>query len=1261
MFIKKLKKLKKDPSLFIKDMLNNKKKSFTENYSLKVKGENKFTVVSAVYNTGRYLECFFESFEKQKLSFKNNIKLIMVDDGSTDESSSLIKKWVRKYPKNIKYIYKENGGQSSARNLGLKYVDTKWVTFIDPDDFVDSQFFFNIDNYISKNSDSKISLLGCKIIFFFENTQSFKDTHPLNFKFANEKLIPIDKISKEIQLSASSAIFDYDIIKDNNILFDSKVKPNFEDAHFIAHFLLKAKKTNVSFLKNAVYYYRKREDGTSTLDTSWTKVERFENVPKFGYLDILETYKKELGFVPLNIQRTVLYEAVWYMKWCFDKPGNTSFLSEETKDYFIESLNEIFKYIDKQSIMAFELAGCWFFYKLMLLGFFKNEKPNFQIAYVEKFDSVKKLVQIRYFTTELSLESFSLDGVDLIPFAEKSIQSNLMNRKFLVERRIWLKLEDNKNLTIKIDNLPTHISLGGKNYSSGVNCNKVVQHFKSIKPSYKTDSFYENSWVLMDRDIQADDNAEHLYNYIRNEHPEQKIFFALNKDSHDWKRLKSAGFQLLAFGSEEHKLAIGTCEKLISSHANHYVTNFLGSKMLTGRHFVFLQHGVILHDISSWLNTKENIDCFITTTNDEYNSIIKNSSNYAYSNKEVVLTGLPRHDALVTSVETSKRQIVIMPTWRKNIVGNIIGDGDTRSINSEFMSTEYAKSWHEVLHSEKLKNIAQEYNFDIIFFPHANIEPYLEKFNIPQHISAITHHEGSIQEIFKSASIMITDYSSVAFEMAVQNKPTIYYQFDEQEFFSGQHTTCRGDYDYRKHGFGPVTTTLDELLNEIGLSVKNEAKPTDEISKRIFNTFPFRDGKNCERTYLAIKELDQPLPDNYLNLEILYSYAQKAYQLKNWPLSESRWKLVINNEYPGKIENHYKYIDSLLKQNKISEALSGLSEITRLDDFNESELYFEYISLALTATHNWKDALYNWEKTANFKTNPSYWKCLAMEGKPEEIKKISFSNEVSVSDIHFLNLYILIAENSWAESITYVQKNRSLLDEWYYPALLLMSYSYQKMFDPESAHNCLIEYEKHIQTTPECRYEIIRIAFANKAWKKAISQLSKVSENVDDYPSEFKLINIQALFFIGLHKDALDNLYTISASTLSSTDFNLYIQTCLKIEAWDLIFKSLEFSNSLDSNLAFLLSLSIMKMGDYSRSFRILKENDILDTKEYWNLRYELSQINSDWNDASNCWIMLNHNTKNRSSDKFTETLLRLKLLSSLESLNGNKKSESFV
>lgn len=129
MIKKKLNKLKKDPKLFFKDMVKNKKKSFLPKE--KVVGSTQYTVVSAVYGVEKYLDDYFKSLVNQTLDFKKYIFLLMVDDGSPDNSVDIIKKWQKRYPDNIIYVKKENAGQASARNLGLEYVKTGWLACID--------------------------------------------------------------------------------------------------------------------------------------------------------------------------------------------------------------------------------------------------------------------------------------------------------------------------------------------------------------------------------------------------------------------------------------------------------------------------------------------------------------------------------------------------------------------------------------------------------------------------------------------------------------------------------------------------------------------------------------------------------------------------------------------------------------------------------------------------------------------------------------------------------------------------------------------------------------------------------------------------------------------------------------------------------------------------------------------------------------------------------------------------------------------------
>ena len=96
--------------------------------------EFEFSIIVAIYNTEIYLEDCINSVIEQDLDFKENVQLILVDDGSTDDSKEVALRYQKQYPENIIVLSKENGGPASARNLGLKYATGKFVNFLDSDD-----------------------------------------------------------------------------------------------------------------------------------------------------------------------------------------------------------------------------------------------------------------------------------------------------------------------------------------------------------------------------------------------------------------------------------------------------------------------------------------------------------------------------------------------------------------------------------------------------------------------------------------------------------------------------------------------------------------------------------------------------------------------------------------------------------------------------------------------------------------------------------------------------------------------------------------------------------------------------------------------------------------------------------------------------------------------------------------------------------------------------------------------------------------------
>ena len=130
---------------------------------------------------------------------------------------------------------------------------------------------------------------------------------------------------------------------------------------------------------------------------------------------------------------------------------------------------------------------------------------------------------------------------------------------------------DNAKINILLNKKAMRISIKGKTFMHGIALNELIGLFM---PSEKYLS--DGSWLLMDRETKADDNAEHFYRYMMQNHPEQTCYFALNRTASDWNRLEQEGFKLVEFGGREYEQRLRKAEKIISSHLEKHINNYFG-------------------------------------------------------------------------------------------------------------------------------------------------------------------------------------------------------------------------------------------------------------------------------------------------------------------------------------------------------------------------------------------------------------------------------------------------------------------------------------------------------------------------------------------------------------------------------------------------------------------------------------------------------------------------------------------------------------
>lgn len=822
------------------------------------KANNNYTIVSACYNVQKYIDAYIYSIVNQTADI-SCLRLVMVDDGSTDETKDRIHAWMEKYPGLITYIYKENGGQASARNAGLKFARGNWVTFIDADDAISANYFENVDRELSKPQNENVDLACARYIFYHENKDEFSDTHPLSerFKSGTVRLKLIDS-KKFIHLATNSAFMRLNVVKSIGLEFDPTVRPAFEDALFVNKYLINVHDCDVLCISNAYYYYRKREDGTSTLDGSWCR-ERFVNQITTGSLALACYAVDKLGRVPRIIANAILYDLSFTLRRLHSDGYYPDFLSEEDRSYFVEQLRSLLRMIGKQYIAEYSVSVLFHMYKVGMTALAWDEQPKIQQVYINNYDYAKNEAVVRFYSNSPISECpiSHIDGLKILNY--KSIRHDLLGSDFFYEHMFWFSVPTNGFIRVHDNGYNVYvISLRDKRYGGSCSVRKIrnVLQGANKNDDYRARTEYRGAWLFMDRDSRANDNAENLYRYVRENRPDIPAYFVISRDSFDWARLERDGFNLIEYGSSRYYDFLMSADHLISSHADEYIFGGKFGRSFRNQcsyRFTFLQHGVTKDDLSSWLNQK-NIDNFITSAEAERNSIL--SGKYTYSPDNVVLTGFPRYDGLIEKSKTvSKRRIMVMPTWRNGIVGPLLGTGNDRALNPAFAETDFCQKWSQFLNSKELKRVSEAYGLEICFMPHTNIVPYMELFRVPDYIKCIDDASvGSFQDEILSAALLITDYSSVAFDAAYAGSAVVYYQFDWNTVHKGAHTYRPGYYSYLEHGFGPVCYDDGDIEQAMRIALDGR-KSGSFYDERVNSFFAFRDANNCKRTLASIEAM----------------------------------------------------------------------------------------------------------------------------------------------------------------------------------------------------------------------------------------------------------------------------------------------------------------------------------------------------------------------------------------------------------------------
>ena len=325
-----------------------------------------FSLVAAAFNVAPYLDDFFASVIAQTYGL-TGVELIVVNDGSTDETRQIIDRWAARYPKLIRAIHQSNGGVAAARNAGMAQAKGVWIGFPDPDDILHPDYLSELAQAVDPEA-TQIAIVA-NLVRYIEETDTYADTHPMRYRFTKGLVSrPVHKTRDMILQSVSHVVFRWDCITAHGLRFDPAIQPTFEDGYFANSLLIHEADKIISFVPKAVYYYRKRAALGSAVDGSRNDPRWYTTQIETGYLSLIDLARDTLGHVPPFIQINCLYSMMWRFRYLVDQPERTALLDASTQVALRDNLARVFARIDKDVIMRFHRAGCSEMHKVALLA-----------------------------------------------------------------------------------------------------------------------------------------------------------------------------------------------------------------------------------------------------------------------------------------------------------------------------------------------------------------------------------------------------------------------------------------------------------------------------------------------------------------------------------------------------------------------------------------------------------------------------------------------------------------------------------------------------------------------------------------------------------------------------------------------------------------------------------------------------------------------------------------------------------------------------
>lgn len=300
----------------------------------------KVSVIVPVYNVEKYLDTCLKSIIKQTLK---DIEIICVDDGSTDNSSTILDRYAKR-DNRIKVIHKKNSGYGHTMNVGLDVSKGEYIGIVESDDYISDQMYETLYDAAKNNSLDVVK--SDHYTFSGDDLQIKKQYH---------YICPLDYYNRIINVQNQPTIYSFemmnwtgiyksDFLKNNKIRHNETPGASFQDNGFWFQTITLANK--IMFLNKAFYYYR--QDNPNSSINSKEKV--FCICDEYAYISEFLKNHKELG--------EEVYRC-FFEKKVFNYLNSYNRISDEYKMTFLERISKEFEEDLKKSEINVSKLDSW--------------------------------------------------------------------------------------------------------------------------------------------------------------------------------------------------------------------------------------------------------------------------------------------------------------------------------------------------------------------------------------------------------------------------------------------------------------------------------------------------------------------------------------------------------------------------------------------------------------------------------------------------------------------------------------------------------------------------------------------------------------------------------------------------------------------------------------------------------------------------------------------------------------------------------------